>query len=88
MPAISKKETAKVAPAPPSSKPGLPQATVQMQKTPPPSAGSQSTSLSAINVVPQANVPAQGSGDVSPVVGAVALVVSLAALAMQVWMLM
>ena len=86
MPAISKKETAKVAPAPPSSKMGLPQATVQMQKAPAPA--SKSASTSAISVVPQTTVPAPSSGEISPVLGAAALVVSLAALAMQVWMLM
>jgi hypothetical protein len=85
MSASSKKETAKVSPAPSGSKSGLPQATVQMKKGPEASSGSKSVSASAISVAPQPAPAAQSGGEISPVIGAIALVISLAALAMQVW---
>ncbi|MCX7868555.1 MAG: hypothetical protein N2322_01265 [Terrimicrobiaceae bacterium] len=81
---MSKKETAKVVP-PPSSKAPLPQATVQLKKEP--ASASKSVSTPAITVAqPQAPAPA-GAEELSPVLGAAALILSLAALAVQVWIL-
>ncbi|HRJ74013.1 MAG TPA: hypothetical protein PLS03_17450 [Terrimicrobiaceae bacterium] len=62
----------------------MPQATVQLQKKP---AASTSKSVStSITVAPQ-TAPASG-GDVSVAVGAIALVAALAALGVQVWMML
>jgi hypothetical protein len=75
--AESKKETAKVPPSASSLRPGLPQASVHLQKR----AGS-SASSSAITVAPQV----QAEGGVSLVVGILALAASLVAVGIQVWM--
>ena len=75
-----KKETAKVPPSTPGAK-VLPQATVQLQKKPDPSASKSVSTMSV--VVP----PGEGaSGDLNPVIGIAALVLALASLAVQVWM--
>ncbi|GAB4178607.1 MAG: hypothetical protein Fur0032_19100 [Terrimicrobiaceae bacterium] len=74
-----------MSPPPPSAKPGLPQATVQLQKKPEVPA-SKSVSSSAINVVPTTTVAPQTSNEVSPVLGAVALAISLVALVVQLLM--
>ena len=85
MPGVSKKETAKVDLPPPSAKPGLPQATVQLSIKPQPPSASKSVSAPAISVVKQPE-PAAGGGDVSPVVGGLALGIALIALLIQIWM--
>lgn len=73
-------------PAPPSSKPGMPQATVQLQKKVEPPSASKSVSAPAI-VINQPATASAGVGEVSPVIGGIALVLALAALAMQVWIM-
>jgi hypothetical protein len=73
--AESKKETAKVPPSASSLRPGLPQASVHLQKR-------SSASSSAITVAPQV----QAEGGVSLVVGILALAASLVAVGIQVWM--
>ncbi|MEI6280155.1 MAG: hypothetical protein WCQ16_12345 [Verrucomicrobiae bacterium] len=78
--AEAKKETAKVPASAPGSKVGLPQATVQLQRTP---AASKSVSTGAI-VVGQEGIP---SSDLPPVLGIAALVVAVLSLGVQLWML-
>lgn len=87
MPGVSKKETARVTPPPPSTKPNLPQATVQLTQKPEPASASQSVTVPAINVVKQSE-PSAAGGDVSPVVGGLALGTAVIALAIQIWMLL
>ena len=84
----SKKETAKVPPSVGGSKP-LPQASVHLQKKPGASVSaipvSKSTlTSSAITVAP----PAQSESGIGVGVGAVALIASLAAVAVQLWMIL
>jgi hypothetical protein len=87
MAGVSKKETAKVNPPPSTAKPGLPQATVQLSKKPEPPSASKSVSAPAISVIKQAE-PSSGGGEISPVIGGLALGISLLALLVQVWMLL
>jgi hypothetical protein len=78
--AESKKETAKVPPSTSSLKPGLPQASVHLQRRP--GASGSTSSSSAITVAPQV----QAEGGVGLVVGILALAASLVAVGIQVWM--
>ncbi len=74
---------------PPSSigpKPGMPQATVQMQKKPAPATPSKSAVPGSITVSPTTPLPA-ATEEVSPLVGGLALAASLVALAIQIWMI-
>jgi len=80
----SKKETAKVPPSSLGPKPGMPQATVQLQKKPAASSSKSVSTSASITVAPQPE-PASVSGDVSPAIGAAALVVALIALGLQLW---
>jgi len=84
LPFEAKKETAKV-PSSTGPKPGMPQATVQI-KPKPPATVSKSGSPGSITVIPPTQV--QPAGEVSVVVGAIALVASLAALGIQLWMML
>jgi hypothetical protein len=79
----SKKETAKVPASTPGSK-TVPQATVQLQKKP--TTSTSKTVGPAITVAPQP-APASSEGEVSPVIGGLALAASIAALLVQVWMI-
>ena len=78
--AESKKETAKVPPSASSPRPGLPQASVHLQRRP--GASGSTSSSSAITVAP----PVQADGGVGLVVGILALAASLIAVGIQVWM--
>ena len=82
----TKKETAKVPASSAGPKPGMPQATVQLQKKPAASASKSVSSGASITVAPQP--PAQSADEVSVMVGAIALVASLAALGIQLWMML
>jgi hypothetical protein len=72
-----KKETAKVPPSVATTRPNLPQASVHLQRRP-----GSSTSSSAITVAP----PVQSEGGAGLMVGILALVASLVAVGVQVWM--
>lgn len=78
----SKKETAKVPASTPGSK-TVPQATVQLQKKPAASASKSVAPGAAITVAPQAD--SSSDGDVSPLVGGLALAASLVAMGIQLW---
>jgi hypothetical protein len=78
----SKKETAKVPASTPGSK-TVPQATVHLQKKPTASASKSVAPGASITVAPQAAPAAEG--DVSPVIGGLALAASLVAMGIQVW---
>ncbi len=77
----SKKETAKVPASTPGSK-TVPQATVQLQKKPAASASKSVAPGAAITVAPQAGA---SEGEVSPLVGGLALAASLVAMGIQLW---
>ena len=72
-----KKETAKVPPSVATTRPNLPQASVHLQRRP-----GSSTSSSAITVAP----PVQSEEGAGLMVGILALVASLVAVGVQVWM--
>jgi hypothetical protein len=82
----TKKETAKVPASSAGPKPGMPQATVQLQKKPAASASKSVSTGASITVAPQPQ--AQAAGEVSVAVGAIALVASLVALGIQLWMML
>jgi len=63
----------------------MPQATVQLQKKPAASASKSVSTGAAITVASQPQ--AQPAGEVSVAVGAIALVASLIALGIQLWMM-
>jgi hypothetical protein len=79
----AKKETAKVTPPPSASKP-LPQATVQLQRKPDQSASKSASTSAPITVVTEQTEVA-GSGEINPILGIAALIMSLAALGVQLW---
>lgn len=74
-----KKETAKVPPSASGPRPGLPQASVHLQRRP---GASSTASSSAITVAPQVHA----ERGVGLAVGVLALVASLIAVGIQVWM--
>jgi hypothetical protein len=84
----TKKETAKVQqPATPASK-VIPQATVQLQRKPEGSTPKSVSTNVPLTVVPGNAAEPAGAGEVSPIIGIAALVVSLAALGIQLWMML
>lgn len=83
--AETKKETAKVPVANVPTKP-LPQATVQLQRKPEGSTPKSVSTSAPLTVVPDNTQSA--TDDVNPILGVAALVVALAALGVQVWMMM
>jgi len=85
IPPLAKKETAKVGGANAPTK-VLPQATVQF-KRPAPST-SKSVSTNAPLVVPKQPMEEATAADVNPILGAVALVFALAALGLQILMML
>ncbi|MFZ4598828.1 MAG: hypothetical protein ACOYNN_09310 [Terrimicrobiaceae bacterium] len=80
----TKKETAKVQ-QPASGSKVIPQATVQLQRKPEASTPKSVATTAPLTVVSNTTTEAAGSGDVSLVFGVAALVVSLAALGVQIW---
>lgn len=72
----------------PPSKAGVPQATQQLQKKPPVSTSTAPKSVSSSAAIVPATTVVQESGDIPVWMGAAALVLSLVALAVQVWFLL